>query len=141
MSVQDKGCSDICQNDMTLVEICTVVLYFGSDICQIIILRYVCTGQPHPKLLRCQPLFHTLQLQFFTFVYYPVFSPFQTFTLTTVCACPGGCDEHGPISGGGGGGKSSSGGTDKAGIPGIVILSVYVDNHCTQSPHVAYLLY
>ena len=34
MSAQDKICSDIHQNDQTLVEICTVAL-FGSDICQI----------------------------------------------------------------------------------------------------------
>ena len=73
---------------------------------------------------------------------YLIFSSLQTFTLTTICACPGGCDEHGPISGGGGGGKSGSGGSDKAGIPGIVILSVYVNNQscCTPSPNVMSIL-
>ena len=35
MSAQDIICSDIYQNDLTLVEICTVALYFGLDICQI----------------------------------------------------------------------------------------------------------
>ena len=35
MSAQDKIRSDISRNDQTLVEICTVALYFGSDIRQI----------------------------------------------------------------------------------------------------------
>ena len=44
--IRTEKCSDTCQhkikfaltfsrNDQTLVEICTVALYFGSDICQI----------------------------------------------------------------------------------------------------------
>ena len=31
----DKICFDIFQNGLTLVEKCTVALYFGSDVCQI----------------------------------------------------------------------------------------------------------
>ena len=44
--IRSEKCSDTCQHkikfvlafaksDLTLVEICTVALYFGSDICQI----------------------------------------------------------------------------------------------------------
>ena len=35
MSAQDKICSAFAKSDQTLVEIHTVALYFGSDICQI----------------------------------------------------------------------------------------------------------
>ena len=37
------------ENDQTLVEICTVALYFGSEICQIK-LKFV---HANPKVLRC----------------------------------------------------------------------------------------
>ena len=55
-----------------------------------------------------------------------VYTYIQTFTLTTICACPGGCDWKGPTGGGGGEANSQNNSLSKLGIPGIIILSMYV---------------
>ncbi|XP_065907404.1 uncharacterized protein [Dysidea avara] len=52
-----------------------------------------------------------------------------TFNLTSVCACPGDCTENGP-SGGGHSGKGGSGShhskASRIGIPGLVVLSLFL---------------
>ncbi|XP_065906616.1 uncharacterized protein [Dysidea avara] len=48
-----------------------------------------------------------------------------TLQLTSVCACPGGCNKHGPASSGGSSGDHHSK-ASKLGIPGLVVLSVFV---------------
>ena len=57
MSAQEKICSE---NDQTLVEICTVALYFGLDICQIKLGFVQVNTKSARKMSDVRPLFHAL---------------------------------------------------------------------------------
>ena len=61
MSAQDKMCSDIYQNDLTLVEIYAITLNSGSDMCQIKV------GQ-HQKCLMSN-LFHALMYIHYSYAF------------------------------------------------------------------------
>ena len=60
MSAQDQICSDICQKDQTLLEICTVTLYFGSNICQIKLGFVQVNPKSARKMSDARLLFHAL---------------------------------------------------------------------------------
>ena len=57
-------------------------------------------------------------------VFMCTYSCIQTLTLTSKCACPGGCNEKGPTGGGGSSGGSHHSEASKIGIPGLLILSM-----------------
>ena len=69
--IRTEKCLDICQykikfvltfvkNDQTLVEVCIVALYFGSDICQIKLGFIQVNPKSARKMSDVQLLFHTL---------------------------------------------------------------------------------
>ena len=71
--IRTEKCSDACQhkikfvltfsgNDQTLVEICTVALHFGSDICQIKLGFVQVNSKSARKMSDVRLLFHALHL-------------------------------------------------------------------------------